>query len=144
LALLSTIPAPWRFSRGDLLPSRLNRIAGRFVFAHRLKTGKSIMRYLGAISGSGVLKCDGQEIARASYDFEGFFRKPVGVTSSGEIRSSAGALKSVFGRSDVQLFTDDGRLLDLRFSEKTLPPASDVVHVDVTAGLPADPENWGR
>ena len=100
------------------------------------------MRYLGAISGSGVLKCDGEMVARAAYDFEGFFRKPVGVTISGEIRLSAAALKSVFGRSGVQLLTDEGRLLDLRFSEKTLLGAGDVAHVDVTGGLPANPESW--
>jgi hypothetical protein len=100
------------------------------------------MRYLGAISGNGMLRCNGQEIARASYDFEGFFGKPVGVTSSGEIRVAAAALKSVFGRKDVQLLTDDGRLLDLRFSEKALLPASDAAHVDVTGDLPAHPENW--
>jgi len=33
------------------------------------------MRYLGGLSGSGVLKCNGEEIARASYDFDGFFKK---------------------------------------------------------------------
>jgi hypothetical protein len=100
------------------------------------------MRYLGAISGEGVIRCNGQEIARASYDFEGYFRKTVGVTSSGEIQLSAVALKTVFGCSGVQLLTDDGRLLDLRFSEKALPSASDVAHVDIIGGLPANPENW--
>ncbi|WOJ90546.1 hypothetical protein RZS28_04415 [Methylocapsa polymorpha] len=102
------------------------------------------MRYLGGISGRGVLKCNGEEIARASYDFDGFFKKSVGVTSCGEIRASAVALKGVFGRKDVQLLTDDGRLLDLRFSEKALLPASDVAHVDVTGELPTAHRNWGH
>ena len=100
------------------------------------------MRYLGGISGRGVLKCNGKEIARASYDFDGFFKKTVGMTSCGEIRASAAALKGVFGRKNVQLLTDDGRLLDLRFSEKELRPASDVAHVDVTGELSAAPRNW--
>jgi hypothetical protein len=66
------------------------------------------------------------------------------VTGSGEIRLAAAALESVFGRDDVQLLTDDGRLLDLRFSEKELLAASDVAHVDVTGDLPTDPESWGH
>ena len=99
------------------------------------------MRYLGAISGSGTLKCGGEEVARATYDFDGFFRKPVGVTGSGEIQLAPVALKRVFGRRDVQLLTDDGRLLDLRFSEKLLA-AGDVAHVDVTGDLPSETETW--
>jgi hypothetical protein len=91
-----------------------------------------------------VLKCNGEEIARASYDIDGFFKKSVGVTSCGEIRASAAALKGVFGRKDVQLLTDDGLLLDLRFSEKALLPASEVAHVDVTGELPPAQRNWGH
>jgi hypothetical protein len=101
------------------------------------------MHYLGGISGSGVLKCDGEDITRATYDFDGFFHKATGVTGSGEIRLSPPALRSVFGRQRVQLFTDDGRLLNLKFSEKTLPSASDAAHVDVTGDLP-NPRNWRR
>ena len=80
------------------------------------------MRYLGKISGSGVLKCNGEEIARASYDFDEFFKEPAGVTSCGEIRLSATVLQDVFGHKDVQLLTDNGRLFNLRFSEKKLLP----------------------
>ncbi len=90
-----------------------------------------------------MLKCNGDDVARATYDFDGYFHKTVGVTGSGEIRLSPAALRSVFGRGNVQLFTEDGRLLDLRFSEKALPSASDVAHVDVTGDLPA-PRNWRR
>jgi hypothetical protein len=100
------------------------------------------MRYLGRISGVGVLQCNGEHIARASYDFDGFFKDPVGVTCCGEIQLSAAVLKDVFGRRDVQLLTDEGRLLDLTFSEKTLLSESDVAHVDVTGELPATPGNW--
>ncbi len=100
------------------------------------------MRYLGGNSGSGVLKCNGEEIARATYDFDSFFKKPVGVTSCGEIWLAATALKGVFGRKDVQLLTDNGRLFHLRFSDKELLPASDVAHVDVTGELPTTPRTW--
>ena len=102
------------------------------------------MRYLGGISGEGVLKCDGEEIARVSYEFDGFYTEATGVTRSGELRVSADALKSVFGREDVQLLTDDGRVFDLRFSEKALRPATDIAHVDATDELqPAMvPKKW--
>jgi hypothetical protein len=102
----------------------------------------SIMRYLGRIAGNGLLTRDGETVARASYDFEGFARPRGGVLSSGEIRLSPSDLKTVFGRLGVQLLTDDGRLLDLRFSEKELRCANDVAHVDVTGDLPSSPEKW--
>jgi hypothetical protein len=100
------------------------------------------MHYLGGISGSGMLKCDGQKVGRASYEFDGFMKKPVGVTASGDIRLSASALKAVFGREGIQLLTDDGRLLDLRFSERQLLLASDSAHVDVTGDLPTATQSW--
>ena len=42
------------------------------------------MRYLGKISGNGVLKCNDEKIARASYDFDVFLKKPTELTSCGE------------------------------------------------------------
>jgi hypothetical protein len=102
------------------------------------------MLYLGGISGRGMLKCDGQEVARAAYEFDGFIRKPVGVTASGDIRLSATALKGVFGRKDIQLLTDDGCLLHLKFSERQLLSASDAAHVDVAGDLPTWPQSWSH
>jgi hypothetical protein len=100
------------------------------------------MHYLGRLSGTGVLQCNGEHIARASYDFDGFVTKSLAITCCGEIQLSAAILKDVFGRRDVQLLTDDGRLLDLRFSEKALRSARDVAHVDVAGELPATPQSW--
>lgn len=100
------------------------------------------MFYLGRLAGSGILKCDGEVVARAAYDLDGFFGKRAGVTSSGELRLSAAALHKVFGRKGVQLLTADGRLLDLDFSEKSISSGSDVAHVDVTGGLPETSEPW--
>ena len=54
----------------------------------------------------------------------------------GEIRMSPKALREVFGRKDIQLLTDDGRLLSLQFSERWLRSASDETHVDVAGELP--------
>ncbi|MCT7374574.1 hypothetical protein [Chelativorans salis] len=62
------------------------------------------------------------------------------MTGSGEIRMPPDALRQVFGREDLDLLTDDGRLLSLRFSEKQLPVASDSAHVDVTGDLPPQSE----
>ncbi|WP_020175796.1 hypothetical protein [Methyloferula stellata] len=92
----------------------------------------ALMRYLGGSSGSGVLQRNGEQIARASYDFESYSKKPTGVASSGEIRLSVAALENVFGCDGLQLLTDDGRLLDLKFSDRKLLPDSGAAHVDVT------------
>jgi hypothetical protein len=104
------------------------------------------MRYIGGISGTGTLKCDGEEIARVSYEFDGFYSEATGITRSGELRVSADALKSVFGRKDVQLLTDDGRIFDLSFSDKQLRPATDIAHVDATddEAVPAAPSKKWR
>lgn len=94
------------------------------------------MRYLGELRGSGLVMCDGKAVARASYDFDCYLQPKTGITSCGEIRLAARVLKDLFGRRDVQLRTDDGRLLDLRFSEKKLLSTAESAHVDVTGELP--------
>ncbi|MGF7159309.1 hypothetical protein FHS85_000928 [Rhodoligotrophos appendicifer] len=94
------------------------------------------MQYLGRISGTGRVMCDGGEIGQASYDFEGFNQGARGVTSSGEVCMAAAILKDVFGRPNIQLLTEDGRLLNLRFSSKQLLASADAAHVDVTGDLP--------
>jgi hypothetical protein len=100
------------------------------------------LRYLGSLSGHGVVTQNGAEVAQATFDLDGYFRAPAGVTGCGEIKLPAGVLQSLFGGGDLQLLTDQGRLLDLRFSELTPPPAGDVAHVDVTAVLPMKPGDW--
>ena len=100
------------------------------------------MQYLGRIAGSGLLMRDGEAVARANYDFEGFARPRGVVVSSGEISLSPSDLKSVFGRLGVQLLTDDGRLLDLRFSDKALRHSNDAAEVEVTGDLPGSPAEW--
>jgi hypothetical protein len=100
------------------------------------------MQYLGRIAGSGQLMRDGETVARASYDFEGFMRPRGIVVGSGELSLSPSDLKAVFGRPGVQLRTDDGRLLDLRFSEKELRLANGVAEVEVTGDLPGSLADW--
>ena len=94
------------------------------------------MLYLGGLRGAGMLMVGTEALARADYDFDGFLTKPGQMTCSGEIRLAPAMLKDVFGRRDLQLLTEDGRRLSLRFSERQLRTASDTAHVDVTGDLP--------
>jgi hypothetical protein len=97
------------------------------------------MRYLGALRGAGTLTGPNDETsARADYDFDVFVTHPSQVTGSGELRMSPEALREVFGRKDLQLKTDDGRMLSIRFSEKRLRSATETAtHVDVAGDLPS-------
>jgi hypothetical protein len=94
------------------------------------------MRYLGELRGTGNLKFGDQTVGRADYEIEGYVAKFGAVTASGEIRMPAASLREFFGRTDVQLQTEDGRLLAIRFSDKRLPAASDCAHVEVSGDLP--------
>lgn len=100
------------------------------------------LRYLGGISGNGFLQENGINIAAAKFDLDGYFRPNLGVTGSGEIQLPGETLKSLFGRTDLHLLTDQGLLLALRFSDPKLRDASDVAAVDVTGKFPTAPEEW--
>ena len=100
------------------------------------------MRYLGRMVGEAQLTQDGDPAGRASYEFEGFIEPRGRIVGSGQIQMSRPDLEAVFGRSGVRLRTDYGRLLDLSFSDRILPPAVDVAHVDVTGDLPNTPAQW--
>ncbi len=112
--------------------------AGRFRPAASFR----VVRYLGQIAGAGSVRIGGETVARAAYDFDGFATRHGGVTASGELRLAPSDLEAVFGKPGVQLLTDDGRLLDLKFSETALPPASTAAHVDVSGELPRSPAEW--
>ena len=73
------------------------------------------MQYLGGLRGAGILTSGNETVARASYDFDGFLTDPGEVMCCGEIRLPPQALRKVFGRKDLQLLTEEGRLLSLRF-----------------------------
>lgn len=99
------------------------------------------MDYLGGLSGTGRLLCGNTLVAPTQYDFDGYLSSGGQVTSCGEIRLPASVLREVFGRADLRLRTVDGRLLQLRFSEKRLPSSCDgAAHVDVAGDLPAAAE----
>lgn len=94
------------------------------------------MRYLGELRGTGNIKRGERTIGRADYEIDGYLAKLGQVTGCGEIRMPPESLGEVFGRNDVQLQTEDGRLLGLRFSEKQLRAESEGAHVDVSGDLP--------
>jgi hypothetical protein len=102
----------------------------------------SIVGYLGGLAGTGSVRINGETVGRAAYDFDGFATRHGGVTCSGELTLTLFDPEAVFGRPRVQILTDDGRLLDLKFSEKALPPATEVAHVDVSGDLPRSPSEW--
>jgi len=103
-----------------------------------------VMEYLGSISGTGTLVQHGEDIARATYDFEGYRTTHAGITCCGEIGSSPGVLVTIFGLTDIQLRTDAGKLLEIRFSGKTLKPSQDFAHVDVKGDIPGHKRDWSR
>ena len=94
------------------------------------------MQYLGGLCGAGILTRGNETVTPADYDFDGFLTEPDKVTCCGEIRLPPQALREVFGRKDLQLLTEEGRLLSLRFSERQLRSETDAAHVDVAGELP--------
>ena len=103
------------------------------------------MEYLGGISGYGTLVLHGKDIARATYDFEGYQTKHSGITCCGEIRSMPGVLAAIFGQLGIQLRTDSGRLLEIKFSDKRLKSSQDFAHVDVRGEIPKkDKREWNK
>ena len=103
-----------------------------------------VMEYLGSISGHGTLVQHGKEIAGATYDFEGYRTKHAGITCCGEVGSSPGVLTAIFGLTDIQLRTDAGSVLEIRFTGKTLKPSQDFAHVDVRGDIPSQKQEWRR
>jgi len=101
------------------------------------------MRHLGVIRGTGMLFCGDAELGRVEYDLDGYTTRPGEVVASGEIRMPAEALNNAFGRQGLQLRTDGGRTLLVRFSGKRLDVGSTFAHADVTGDLPAARE-WRR
>jgi len=101
------------------------------------------MRYLGILRGGGVLECAGEVLGRADYELDGYLVRPGQIVASGEVRMKADALTNAFGRRNLSLRTDDGRILPVTFSRKRLATSSDAAHIDVRDGLP-DLKEWRR
>ena len=65
-----------------------------------------------------------------------FTIQPGEVVGSGEIRMTPEDLTKAFGRPNLQLTIEQGRVLNVRFSGKRLDASSAAAHVDVTGDLP--------
>ncbi len=102
------------------------------------------MEYLGSIVGEGTLVQNDKDISRAKYDFEGYQTQYAGITCSGELQASSDVLAAIFGLSDIQLRTDSNRLLEIKFSAKTLGATQDFAHVDVRGQIPGQKREWRR
>ena len=101
------------------------------------------MQYLGVLRGSGTLACGDEAMGPAEFEIDGFRTLPGEVVGSGEICMTPAELANAFGRRDLELTTDDGRVLALRFSGSRHDARIGAAHADITGGLPAEDE-WGR
>jgi hypothetical protein len=95
------------------------------------------MRYLGKLHGTGLLVQEGEISAPTEYELDGYMVRPGQITVAGEIRASSEALARSFGRKGLHLRTEDGRMLDLTFSDKILAPQARAANVDVAGNLPS-------
>lgn len=101
------------------------------------------MRHLGVLRGSGTLSGNGVALGRADFEIDGFCTMPGEVVGSGEIRMAAADLGRAIGCANLVLATDEGRLLELRFSGSRRASSGNAAHADVTSGLPAE-DQWQR
>lgn len=101
------------------------------------------MRHLGVLRGSGTLRCGDVVLGSADYEIDGFCTKPGEVVGSGEISMAPAELANAVGRRDLELTTEDGRVLTVRFSGSRFDPRMGAAHADILGGLPAENE-WRR
>lgn len=101
------------------------------------------MRFLGKLRGSGTLAGAEGAICPADYDLDGYLIRPGAVVASGELHVVLGALKATLDRRALHLLTAEGQVLPLRFTGKPSEQLGEIVHVDISEGLPAEHE-WGR
>jgi hypothetical protein len=104
---------------------------------------KNIVRYLGVMRGSGSLACNKEPLGCADYEIEGFLTKSGEVLGSGEIRMAPGDLDHAFGRRNLRLTTEQGQVLEIRFSGKRNDARKAEAHADIRGDLPA-PSEWRR
>jgi hypothetical protein len=101
------------------------------------------LRHLGVLRGSGTLCCHGVVLGAAAYEIDGLSTKPGEVVGSGEICMARDELATAVGRQGLELTTEDGRVLALRFSSSRFDPRASAAHADILGGLPAEDE-WRR
>jgi hypothetical protein len=101
------------------------------------------IRYLGVMRGQGSLACGDESVGRAEYEIEGFQTHLGEVVGSGEIRMEARQLDKAVGRRDLRLTTDEGRVLEVRFSSRRRDAGTTAAHADIGGDLPPAVQ-WNR
>ena len=104
---------------------------------------RGALRHLGMLRGHGTMSRNGIALGAAAFEIDGYCPKPGDVVGSGEITMGSAELDHAFGHREVQLTTEDGRVLAMRFTGNRLGRGAEVAHVDVIGGLPAERE-WRR
>ena len=104
---------------------------------------RGAIRHLGVLRGHGTLRWDGVVLGAAAYEIDGYCIKPGEVVGSGEITMAPADLDNAFGRRNLDLETDDGRVLTVRFSAARHDSRAGRAHADIIGGLPAEDE-WRR
>ena len=89
------------------------------------------------------MACDGDSMGRVTFEIDGVRTRTGEVVGSGEIRMTAAELDHAFGRTNLTLTTDDGRVLTVRFSGKRHNASDSAAHADIAGDLPPA-KDWRR
>lgn len=108
-----------------------------------MRPSRGHMRHLGVLRGSGTLRRGGVVLGLVDFEIDGFCTKPGEVVGSGEIRMAPAELANAFGRRDLELTTEEGKILALRFSGSRRGAEAGAAHADIVGGLPAE-DDWHR
>jgi hypothetical protein len=108
-----------------------------------MQATRGSIQFLGRLSGAGTLACDGEAMGRATFEIDGFRTRTGEIVGSGEVRMAPDELDRAFGRINLTLTTDDGRVLAVRFSGKRHNASDNAAHADITGDLPAA-KHWRR
>ena len=108
-----------------------------------MQATRGSIQFLGRLTGAGTLACDGEAMGHATFEIDGFRTRTGEVVGSGEIRMSPAELDRAFGRTNLTLTTDEGRVLAVRFSGKRHNASENAAHGDITGDLPAA-KHWRR
>ena len=108
-----------------------------------MQATRGSIQFLGRLTGGGALACDGEAMGRATFEIDGFRTRTGEVVGSGEIRMTPAALDRAFGRTNLTLTTDDGRVLTVRFSGKRHNASDSAAHADIAGDLPPA-KDWRR
>lgn len=100
-----------------------------------------IMRYLGKISGKGVLQSNGRPIADAAYEIEAYRQNHGPVRASGELTISQVLSADLGSLARMQLLTETGETLELKRPNADIPPGRHI-NVEVLGNID-DVLGWG-